>query len=186
MKSNADSAGAIHRPDAAPSRRDPRGSTAQPPCAARVLAWLAAGLSAAMAATPAAAAPAASAGAADVSTAAPPHAPAPVRRATRTPADAAGRVAVWVDLDLPELASVPRGRRAERDALRLQIDAQQDAVMARLRALGATEQARVRWVRNALAVRLPAAQFDAARRIPGVRGVRPVRNIDRDPLVQGN
>ena len=183
MNTNAGSAGAFERPDAAPSRRDPRGSMARPARAARVLAWLAAGLSAAMATAPASAT---SAGAADVSTAAPPHAPAPARRATRTPADAAGRVAVWVDLDLPELASVPRGQRAEFDALRLQIDAQQDAVLARLRALGAIEQARVRLVRNALAVRLPAAQLDAARRIPGVRAVRPIRNIDRDPLVQGN
>lgn len=97
------------------------------------------------------------------------------------PADPAGGVSVWIDLDLPELASLPRDQRAEREALRANILAQQDAVMARLRELGAVEQARVQQVRNALAVRLPGAQLEAARRIPGVRAVRAVRHIDRGP-----
>ncbi|HEY8710899.1 MAG TPA: hypothetical protein VIM34_23215, partial [Burkholderiaceae bacterium] len=112
--------------------------------------------------------------------------PMPALDGAREPADAAGRVSVWVDLDLPELASVPREQRAEREALRRHIQAQQDTVMGRLRELGAIEHARVQQVRNALAVRLPAAQLAAARRIPGVRAVRIVRNIDRDPLVQGD
>ena len=101
-------------------------------------------------------------------------------------ADTAAWVSVWVDLDLPELATVPRDRPAERDALRLQILAQQDAVMARLRDLGAIEQARVQQVRNALAVRLPGAQLDAARYIPGVRAVRAVRHVERGPLGHGD
>ena len=100
--------------------------------------------------------------------------------------DPARWVTVWVDLDLPELASLPRERRAERAALRANILAQQDVVMARLRELGATEEGRVQQVRNALAVRLPGAQLQAARRIHGVRAVRPVRHIDRGPLVQGD
>ena len=104
----------------------------------------------------------------------------------QTPAlpDRAGRISVWVDLDLPALASLPGERRAERDVLRSRIDAQQEAVMARLRSLGAQEQARVRQVRNAVAVWLPPGQIEAARLIPGVRAVRAVRHIDRDPLGQ--
>jgi hypothetical protein len=145
--------------------------------AAPALVWLAAGLSGPVSAqlptAPGASAPPH------------PHVPMPALRAAHTPADKAGRASVWVDLELPELATLPRDQPAERAALRLRIQAQQDAVMGRLRALGATEQARVQQVRNALAVRLPVAQLDAARRIPGVRAVRIVRNLDRGPLVQG-
>ena len=99
-------------------------------------------------------------------------------------ADRAGRISVWVDLDLPALASLPADKRAERAALRSRIEAQQDAVMAQLRSLGAQEQARVRQVRNAVAVWLPVEQIEAARLIPGVRAVRAVRHINRDPLGQ--
>ena len=175
MTVKADSAGATGGAGGAPARHDRRGRARR---AAQALVWLATGLGAAASA----AQPASSAGPAAVR----PHVPMPAPSAVRKPADADGRVSVWVDLELPELASVPRGRRAEREALRSQIQAQQDAVMGRLRELGATEQARVQQVRNALAVRLPVAQLDAARRIPSVRAVRIVRNIDRDPLVQGN
>ncbi len=94
-----------------------------------------------------------------------------------TPVDPAAPVSVWVDLDLPELASLPADRVPERDALRQQILAQQEQVMARLRELGATEQGRVQLLRNALAVRLPANRIEAARQVPGVRAVRPV--VDR-------
>jgi hypothetical protein len=110
--------------------------------------------------------------------------PQPERRprAERTdPAERGGQVLVWVDLDLPELASVPREDRAERAALRKRILVQQDAVMARLRELGATEEARIQQVRNALAVRLPGAALGAARSIPGVRRVRAVRDVLREP-----
>lgn len=162
---SADAAPALPARSSPPPRRSR--------CAAQTLVWLATGLSA----VAPAAQPAASAAAAGV----PPHVPMPALGAMQSPADAAGRVSVWVDLELPELASVPRGRRSEREALRSQIDAQQEAVMDRLRELGATEQARVQQVRNALAVRLPVAQLDAARRIPGVRAVRIVRNVGREP-----
>jgi hypothetical protein len=104
----------------------------------------------------------------------------------QAPTDEAGGLRVWIILELPELASLPRDRRAERTALRLKILAQQDEVMGRLRQLGAIEQARVQQVRNALAVRLPSAQMEAARKIPGVRAVSLVRDIDRGPLVQGD
>jgi hypothetical protein len=84
-------------------------------------------------------------------------------------------VEVWVQLSLPELASVPA---ADRDAARRRIAQQQDAVMAALRELGAIEQARVQVVRNALAVRLPRAALEQARGIDGVRTVTPVRHRD--------
>lgn len=93
-------------------------------------------------------------------------------------------VSVWVDLELPALASVPPENTARRGALHLQIQAQQDAVMAGLRALGAIEQARVKVVRNAIAVRLPRTQMGAAREIPGVRAVRPARSRNTHPLGQ--
>jgi hypothetical protein len=88
---------------------------------------------------------------------------------------------VWVDLDLPALASLPRQDTAKRQALRLRIVAQQDTVMAQLRRLGGQERGRVQLLRNALAVRLPRDQLDAARRLPGVHGVRPVRDVERPP-----
>jgi hypothetical protein len=88
---------------------------------------------------------------------------------------------VWIELDLPALASLPRQNTAERQALRLRIVQQQDTVMAQLRRLGAQERGRVQLLRNALAVRLPRDQLDEARRLPGVHGVRPVRDVRRPP-----
>jgi hypothetical protein len=93
----------------------------------------------------------------------------------------AGWLEVWVLLSLPGLASLPREPGPEHEALRERILLQQDQVMAGLRELGAVELARVQWVRNALAVRLPAAQVPAARGLPGVLSVRAVRNQDRVP-----
>lgn len=92
---------------------------------------------------------------------------------------ATDRVDVWVQLTQPSLSSLPPG--ADRDAQRARIDAEQAEVMAALRALGAVELARVQVVRNALAVQLPRAQIDAARRLPGVRSIGPVRHIQRQP-----
>ena len=108
----------------------------------------------------------------------------PASAQTPVPIDQAGRLSEWVDLDLPALATVPGNKRAARGVLRSRIEAQQDAVMARLLGLGAQEQARVRQVRNAVAVWLPAEQIEAARLIPGVRAVRAVRHVDRDPQKQ--
>jgi hypothetical protein len=98
----------------------------------------------------------------------------------KTPIGQVGTVSVWVDLDLPALAEVPL---AERAALRSNILAQQALVMRGLQALGAHELTRVQQVRNAVAVRLDAAQIDAASALPGVRSVRIVRNIERQPPV---
>ncbi|WP_372528588.1 hypothetical protein [Piscinibacter sp.] len=101
--------------------------------------------------------------------------PAPDPPASRVQPPA-GVIEVWVDLSEPELASLPRDALGERVALRQRIEQQQDDVMQRLRLLGAVEQARVQQVRNALAVRMPAAALAQARAIPGVRGVRIVRH----------
>ena len=98
----------------------------------------------------------------------------------KLPIDQRGTVSVWVDLELPALAEVPR---AERAAMRSKILAQQALVMRSLQALGAYELARVQQLRNAVAVRLDAAQMDAARALPGVRAVRVVRDIERQPPI---
>lgn len=90
-------------------------------------------------------------------------------------AEAAATVEVWVQLSLPALVTVPP---AEREAARRRISQQQDAVMAALRELGATEQARVQVVRNALAVRVPRRALEQARGIDGVSTVTPVRHRD--------
>lgn len=89
---------------------------------------------------------------------------------------------VWIVLDLPELASLPREAGAERQMLQQRIQAQQEQVMSALRTLGAQELGRVQVLRNALAVRLPRSQVDVARSLPGVRSVSVVRDVPRGPL----
>jgi hypothetical protein len=98
--------------------------------------------------------------------------------ARKLPTERVGTVSVWVDLDLPALAEVPR---AEREALRSNILAQQAQVMRGLQALGAQELARVQQVRNAVSVRIDVTQIDAAKALAGVRSVRLVRDVERRP-----
>ena len=95
---------------------------------------------------------------------------------------AAGRAAapvewleLWVDLDEP-VAAGARDAAAARQRLE-RVMAQQERVARELGALGAVELARVHHARNAIAVRLPSTQVEAARRIPGVLRVRPVRTL---------
>lgn len=88
-------------------------------------------------------------------------------------------VEIWVDLTLPPTATLPRADRDGRAALHRRIVAQQDDVMTQLARLGAEELGRVQHVRNALVVRMPATGLDRARAIPGVRGVRVVRHLQR-------
>ena len=54
--------------------------------------------------------------------------------------------------------------------------------MANLKALGATELARVTLANNAVAVTIDSSKLAEAKRISGVRSVTAVKHIERDPL----
>ncbi|MGH8235864.1 MAG: hypothetical protein ACREXP_02440 [Steroidobacteraceae bacterium] len=89
-------------------------------------------------------------------------------------------VEVWVVLSEPALASLPRDAAAsERAELRRRIERQQDDIMAQLAALGAVESARIQNVRNAIAVRLPPAAIESAKKIQGVTGVHAISHRNR-------
>lgn len=100
-------------------------------------------------------------------------------RAADEPAQQPGLVEVWVVLSEPALVTLPREATEQRTALRRRIVRQQDLVMAQLAALGAIESARVQQVRNAIAVQLPPAAIDEAKKIEGVVGVHPVSHRNR-------
>jgi hypothetical protein len=89
------------------------------------------------------------------------------------------RVEVWVDLSEPALATLPRDQVAARAAQLQRITEEQDRVMMQLHRLGAVERARLRTVRNALAVTLPTAALDQARAIVGVQRVQAVQHRNR-------
>jgi hypothetical protein len=89
-------------------------------------------------------------------------------------------VEVWVVLSEPALASLPRDAPAnERAELQRRIKRQQDDIMAQLAALGAVESARVQRVRNAIAVRLPPAAIESAKKIQGVISVHAISHRNR-------
>jgi hypothetical protein len=89
-------------------------------------------------------------------------------------------VEVWVVLSEPALASLPRDAAAnERAELQRRIKRQQDDIMTQLAALGAVESARVQRVRNAIAVTLPAAAIESAKKIPGVLSVHAISHRNR-------
>lgn len=92
---------------------------------------------------------------------------------------AADDVEVWVVLSEPALATLPRDANEQRKALRQRIVRQQDDVTAQLAALGAIELARVQQARNAIAVRLPSAAIESAKKIPGVTAIRRVSHRNR-------
>jgi hypothetical protein len=85
------------------------------------------------------------------------------------------QVEVWVVLSEPPVAGSPTAGQLER------VQRQQDQVMAELRALGATEVARVALANNALAITIDSSKLPEAKRISGVRSVSRVRNIEREP-----
>jgi hypothetical protein len=85
----------------------------------------------------------------------------------------------WLDLSEPTLSSIGHDQPAERAALLARIDRQQNEVLARVHELGGEEVARVKEVRNAVAVTLPAQAVPQARRIPGVLRVRSVQHRNR-------
>jgi hypothetical protein len=89
-------------------------------------------------------------------------------------------VEVWVVLSEPALASLPRDAPTnERAELQRRIKRQQDDIMAQLAALGAVESARVQRVRNAIAVRLPPAAIESAKKIQGVISVHAISHRNR-------
>lgn len=88
-------------------------------------------------------------------------------------------VQVWVDLcPLPPAlgASTPQARPDP-----AQVTQRQDELMQRMRPLGAVEIGRVRLVRQAIAVEVPARQLNALRALEGICGVSPVRHVQRPP-----
>lgn len=85
----------------------------------------------------------------------------------------ADKIDVWVQLSEPPLASNASDRQA--------IQKQQEAVRARLQALGAVELGGVSRALNALAVSIDPGKLPDVKRIPGVRSVAPVQHIERDP-----
>lgn len=94
------------------------------------------------------------------------------------------RVQVWVDLTMPAAAAavMPSSRAAYLHAL----NAQQELLADSLRAHGAVELARLRLVRNSIAVDLPAEAVDVVRQLPGVLWVRPVTHLHHiDPPPSG-
>jgi hypothetical protein len=88
-------------------------------------------------------------------------------------------VEVWVVLSEPALASLPRDANEQRNTQRQRLARQQDDVMAQLAALGAVETARIQYARNAIAVRLPSAAIERARKIEGVTAIHPVTHRNR-------
>ena len=100
----------------------------------------------------------------------------PARRARADVSSPDDAVDVWVDLSEPELASLPRQRGAEHAALAQRVARQQATVMAALAELRGIELGRVQRLRNAIAVRLPRQALAQARRIAGVRHIRPIQD----------
>jgi hypothetical protein len=109
--------------------------------------------------------------------------PSPVDHA---PASEAGTSSVWVELDAPALSSLHGASKAAHEALRQRISAQQDETMLRLKQLGAVEQSRIQVLRNALAVRIPLQNIQAARRLVGVRSVKEVHDKTLAPPAPGH
>ena len=90
-----------------------------------------------------------------------------------------GFLEVWVVLSEPALATLPIEATEQRAALQQRIVKQQDDVMARLTAMGATESGRIQHVSNAIAVKLPEAALESVKKIDGVTSVRVVSHRNR-------
>ena len=92
------------------------------------------------------------------------------------PRSAVRLVQVWVELELPPLADSGAGSGAHAAASAIEAD-----LVRRMKSLGAVELGRVRVLRRAIAVEVPADRVDALRALAGVRRVTPVRHVDRPP-----
>jgi hypothetical protein len=99
----------------------------------------------------------------------------PMRKAKPMPVPSSGKIEVWVRLTEPPVAGSSPGNLEK-------IKRQQDKVMAELKALGATEVARITVSNNALAVAIDPANIAEVKRISGVRSVAAVQHIDRGPV----
>jgi hypothetical protein len=91
-------------------------------------------------------------------------------------------VDVWLDLSEPVPAEADTSPQAA--AQRQRVDRQQEEVALAVRRLGASELARVRHARNAIAVRIADDRLDALRRIDGVRRVRPTESLHPPELLR--
>ena len=90
-----------------------------------------------------------------------------------------GFVEAWVVLSEPALATLPIEAAEQRAALQQRIVKQQNDVMTRLAALGATESGRIQHVSNAIAVKVPEAALESVKKIDGVTSVRIVSHRNR-------
>lgn len=104
--------------------------------------------------------------------------------ASATPAcashgDCTHQAEYWLDLSEPALSSIGHDETDQRAALGTRIDRQQTEVLARVRELSGKEVARMKELRNAVAVTLPVQAAVSAGRIPGVLRVRPVQHRHR-------
>jgi hypothetical protein len=108
-----------------------------------------------------------------------PRVPPPGAAAADDSMAKSGLAEVWVVLSEPALATLPRDAKEQRSALRARIMRQQDDVMAQLAALGAVELGRVQQARNAVAVKLPPAAIENAKKIDGVTRVHAVSHRNR-------
>lgn len=86
---------------------------------------------------------------------------------------------VWLDLRLPPLADLRHLPPGQRDAAMAALEQQQASVLERVQTLGGHELARVRVVRNALAVSVPAARLGEVAAIEGVVRVRAIEHRAR-------
>jgi subtilisin family serine protease len=96
-----------------------------------------------------------------------------------------GEIDVWITLVDPSLgeASGPNAKRgagtltsSQQRTYSTALESKQQALMARVEALGGRAIARVRKAHNAVAVRIEASRLQELSALPGVRAVRPVRN----------
>jgi subtilisin family serine protease len=109
-----------------------------------------------------------------------------VEPGTRTAPALTGDIEVVVRLSAPSLVELtgPNGKRfsraskAQQQAHKQSLNQQQQTTLAQLQALGGVEVARMTNALNAVIVRINAAQIPAARALPGVVSVRPIRNYE--------
>lgn len=105
------------------------------------------------------------------------------------PQPLSGRVEVVVQLNAPALAEYvartramfgPLSAAAQQAAYATQLTSAQNAFVSTVRALGATEIARVHKALNAVILTVDADKISTLAQLPGVKSVRPVRHYERD------